>query len=191
MFGREKLTQMNGQLYQLTLILNQARQEFRQHDLAPQLLPGAGPPGSGPLMVHGISAEDALEQLQVQVAQSRLRSDSTYIKGNVFKSYEETLQWVVANCSPEDWQYATDMPALYSLVRPDGQEHDVMLQEESNSSKAGYASSAQARLSVSFKMKVPRIFVADRSAKNGHPCSAISDYIKWESTGIERAFVIK
>jgi hypothetical protein len=81
-----------------------------------------------------------------------------------------------------------DMPALYSWIRPDGQQHDVMLQEESNSSKAGYASSAQARLSLSFKMKVPRIFGADRSAKNGHPFSAIYDFSKWESTGNKKRF---
>jgi hypothetical protein len=81
-----------------------------------------------------------------------------------------------------------DMPALYSLIRPDGQQHDVMLQEESNSSKAGYASSAQARLLLSFKMKVPGILGADRSAKNGHPFSAISDFSKWESTGSKKGF---
>jgi hypothetical protein len=64
-----------------------------------------------------------------------------------------------------------------------------MLTEESNSSKAGYASSAQARLSLSFKTKVPGIFGADRSARNGHPFSAISEYSKWESTGIKRGLI--
>jgi hypothetical protein len=93
----------------------------------------------------------------------------------------------VANCSPEDWQYVMDVPALYSLVHPDGQECDVMLTEESNSSKAGYASSAQARLSLSFITKVPGIFGADRLARNGRPFSAISEYSKWESTGIKRS----
>jgi hypothetical protein len=63
-----------------------------------------------------------------------------------------------------------------------------MLTEESNSRKAGYASSAQARLSLSFKTKVPGIFGADLSARNGHPFSAISEYSKWESTGIKRGF---
>jgi hypothetical protein len=58
--------------------------------------------------------------------------------------------------------------------------------EESNSSKAGYASSSQARLSLSFKTKVPGIFGADRSARNGHPFSVIYEYSKWESTGIKR-----
>jgi hypothetical protein len=51
-----------------------------------------------------------------------------------------------------------DMPALYSLICPYGQQRDVMLQEESNKSKAGYASSAQAQLLLSFKMKVPGMF---------------------------------
>jgi hypothetical protein len=63
-----------------------------------------------------------------------------------------------------------------------------MLQEESNSTKAGYASSAPARLSLSFKMKVPGFFGAGRSAKNGHPFSTIYDFGKWESTGIKKGF---
>jgi hypothetical protein len=144
----------------------------------------------GPVMVSGVPVEDAVAQLQleIQVVQSRLRSDSASIVGHVFESYEDTLAWAVAHCSPEDWQYIMDMPALYSLIRPDGQQHDVMLQEESNSSRAGYTSSAQARLSLSFKMKVLGIFGTDRSAKNGHPFSAISDFSKWESTGIKKGF---
>jgi hypothetical protein len=62
-----------------------------------------------------------------------------------------------------------------------------MLTEESNSSKAGYASSVQARFSLSFKTKVRGIF-ADRSAKNRHNFADISEYIKWESTGIKKGF---
>jgi hypothetical protein len=144
----------------------------------------------GPVMVNGVPVEDDVAQLQleIQVVQPRLRSDSASISGHVFESYEDTLAWVVAHCSPEDWQYVMDMPDLYSFIRSDGQQHDVMLQEESNSSKAGYASSAQARLSLYFKMKVSGIFGADRSAKNGHPFSAILDFSKWESTGIKKGF---
>jgi hypothetical protein len=177
----EKLTQVNGHLYQLTLIFNQTQQKFRQHNLAPPLLPGTGSPGIGTVMVNGFPVEDAVAklQLQIQVVRSRLRSYSASIAGHVFESYEDTLVWVVAHCSPEDWQYGMDIPDLFSLIRPDGQQHDAMLQEESNSSEAGYASSAQARLSLSFKMKVPGFFGADRSAKNGHPFSAISDFRKW------------
>jgi hypothetical protein len=77
---------------------------------------------------------------------------------------------------------------MYIMVRPEGQNHDVMLTEESNSSKAGYASSAHARLSLSFKTKVPGVFGADRSAKSGHPFSAIAKYSDWGSVGIKRGF---
>jgi hypothetical protein len=35
-------------------------------------------------------------------------------------------------------------------------------------------------------MKAPGILGADRSAKNGHPFSNISDFIKWLSTGIKK-----
>jgi competence CoiA-like predicted nuclease len=99
----EKLTrQVNGQLYQLTLILNQTQQEFRQHNLAPQRLPGGGVPVMGPVMVNGVPVEIAVAQLQlkIKVVQSHLRSDSASIAGHVFESYEDTLAWVVAHCSP-------------------------------------------------------------------------------------------
>jgi hypothetical protein len=68
-------------------------------------------------MVNGIPVEDAVEQLQLQLqmAQSCLRSDAASVAGHVFESYEDTYQWVVANCSPEDWQYVMDMPALYRV----------------------------------------------------------------------------
>jgi hypothetical protein len=74
-------------------------------------------------MANGVPVEDAVEQLQLQLqmVQSHLRSDAASVAGHVFESHEDTYQWVVANCSPEDWQYVMDMPALYSLVRPDGQ----------------------------------------------------------------------
>jgi hypothetical protein len=132
------------------------------------------PSASEPVMVNGAPVEDAFEQLQLQLqmVQSCLRSDAASVAGHVFYSYKDNYQWVVANCSPEDWQYGMDMPALYSLVCPDGQKYDVVLTEESNSSRAGYASSAQARLSLSFKTKVPGI-------------------CKWESTEIKMGFGIR
>jgi hypothetical protein len=73
--------------------------------------------------------EDAFEQLQLQlqVVQYRLRSDAASVAGHVFESYDDTYKWVVANYSPEDWQYFMDMPALYSLVRIEGQHHDMIL----------------------------------------------------------------
>jgi hypothetical protein len=74
------------------------------------------------------------------------------------------------------------------MLHPDGQQYEVMLTEESNSRKDRYASSTQVPLSLSFKTKFPGIFGADRSAKNGHPFAAISEYSKWESTGIKKGF---
>jgi hypothetical protein len=80
------------------------------------------------------------------------------------------------------------MPALYSLMCPYGQQYEVMLTDESNFSKAGYTSSIKARLSLSFNTKVPRIFGADRSAKNSYHLAAISEYSKWESNGTKKGF---
>jgi hypothetical protein len=102
------------------------------------------------------------------VVQSRLRSDAAFIGGYVCESYEDTLKWVTTNCSAEDWQYIVNMPAMYSLVRPDGQDYRVRLEEDCNSSTTGYASYTQARLALSFKNKVPGIFRADKRAKNDH-----------------------
>jgi hypothetical protein len=122
------------------------------------------------------------------VVQYRLRSDAACVGGHTFESYEDTLKWVTANCSAEDWQYVMDMSALYSLVRPDGQEYDVLLQEQSHSSRAGFSSSTQLRLALSSKTKVPGIFGADKAAKNGHPFAAIDTYDKWVSLGIRQGF---
>jgi hypothetical protein len=51
--------------------------------------------------------------------------------------HQDNLKWLTVNCSAEDWQYVMDMPALYSLVRQAGQEYDVLLQEQSHSSRVG------------------------------------------------------
>jgi hypothetical protein len=51
-----------------------------------------------------------------------------------------------------------DMPALYSLVKTDGQGHKAILEEQASSTKAGYASVKQARLSLSFQSKITDFF---------------------------------
>jgi hypothetical protein len=84
-----------------------------------------------------------------------------------------------------------DMPALYSLVRPDGQEYDVLLQEQSHSSRAGFASSTQAGLALYFKTKGPGIFGADKAAKNGHPFAAIDLTISRFLWGFDRVSEIR
>jgi hypothetical protein len=122
--------------------LKHIQQEHQQTQLSASTLPVPGQPDREPVVVNGIPVEDAVEKLQLQLhmVQSRIRSDAASIAGHVHESYEYIYQWVVSNCSPEDWQYDMDMPSLYSLVRPEGQHHD-----------AGYASSAHARLSFSFR----------------------------------------
>jgi hypothetical protein len=57
------------------------------------------------------------------------------------------------------------MPTSYSLVRPYGQEYDVLLEEQYHSSRAGFASYTQAHLDLYFKTKVPGIFGADKADK--------------------------
>jgi hypothetical protein len=77
------------------------------------------------------------------------------IGGITFESYDNTLKWVSQYCHKDDWKYVMDMPDLYSLVRTDGQGHKALLEEQVNSTKAGYASAKQARLSLSLQSKIP------------------------------------
>jgi hypothetical protein len=147
-------------------------------------------PATGSSMVNGIPVEDAVDQLQLELhmVQSRLRLDATSVYGHNFESYEDTLKWVMAHCSADDWQYVMDIPALYSLVRPDGTAYDTLLEEESNSCKAGYAYSAQARLPLSFKTKVLGIFGGENFARNKNPFADVDVYSKWVSKGTQRGF---
>jgi hypothetical protein len=147
-------------------MLNQVQQDLQQHKISMGV--GTWPDGStriAPIMLHGVPVEDAVEQVQIelQVVQSRSQSVAASIGGYVFGSYEVTLKWVFAHCSLEDWQYVMDLPVLYHLVRPDGQGYRVLLEEESYSIKAEYASSTKARLALAFKTKVPGIAGADLS----------------------------
>jgi hypothetical protein len=141
-------------------------------------------------MVNGIPVEDAVAhlQLELQMIQSWLRSDAASVAGHTFESYEDTFKWVVAHCSADDWKHVMDMPSLYSDVRPDGPVYDTLLVEESNSSNAGYASSAQARLALSFKTKVPGIFGGEKFGRNEHPFAAADLYDKWVSKDTQKGF---
>jgi hypothetical protein len=185
-----KTNQTVGQMHTLALLLNQVHQDVEQHNLKVPNNAVLPEPSPNLMMPQGVPIEDAVLQLQIelQVVQSRLRSDAACVGGHTFESYEDTLKWVTANCSADDWQYVMDMPPLYSLVRPDGQEYDVLLQEQYHSSRAGFASSTQAHLALSSKTKVPGIFGADKAAKNGHPFAAIDTYDKWVSLGIRQGF---
>jgi hypothetical protein len=82
--------------------------DLQQHKLAAPNLNGQGPSGSEPVMVNGITVEDDVGQLQLQLqmVQSHLRYDVASIDSHVFESYDETYQWAVATCRPEEWKYA-------------------------------------------------------------------------------------
>jgi hypothetical protein len=126
-----KVGPIGGQLLQLNHFLANVQQDLQQHKSSTggrNLPSSAPPPPVVPLQVNDTPVEDAVMQLQLelQVVQSRLRSESASIGGHVFESYKDTLKWVVTNYSPEDWQYVMDIPAVYSLVRPDGQIYNTL-----------------------------------------------------------------
>jgi hypothetical protein len=81
-------------------------------------------PDAGASMVNGIPVEDAVAQLrlELQMVQSRIRSDAASVAGHMFELYEYT----------DGWEYVMYMSALYSLTRPDGPVYDTLLVEESN-----------------------------------------------------------
>jgi hypothetical protein len=64
------------------------QQDLQQHKLRVPNLNGPGPSKSEPVVVHEITVDDAVEQikLELQMVQSRLRSDAASINGHVFKS---------------------------------------------------------------------------------------------------------
>jgi hypothetical protein len=84
-----KVTQLGGQLYQLTMRLSQMQQEQQRNVMIPNLN-GQNPSGNAPLMDNGVPVEDAVEQLQLQLqmVQSRLRYDAASVAGHIFESYE-------------------------------------------------------------------------------------------------------
>jgi hypothetical protein len=95
---------------------------------------------------------------ELDVFASRIKSEAATIGGITFESYDDTLKGVSQYCHKDDWKYMMDMPDLYSLVKTDDQGHKALLEEQANSTKAGYASAKQARLSLSFQSKIPKIF---------------------------------
>jgi hypothetical protein len=67
--------------------------------------------------------------LQVEVTQSRMKSQSVHMGGILFKSYEDTYLWVCTHLNENDWTYILDMPGLYSLVRRDGKTFPSQFEE--------------------------------------------------------------
>jgi hypothetical protein len=125
---------------------------------------------------------------ELDVFASRIKSKAVTIGGITFESYDDTLKWVSRYCHKDDWKYVMDMPALYSLLKTDGQGHKVVLEEQPNSTKAGYASAKQARLSLSFQSKIPEFFGPGRANKTDHPFGEVPTYDKWRSSGSKLGF---
>jgi hypothetical protein len=86
-----KVKQLGGELYQLNMILNQMQQEQQRNVMIPNLN-GQSPSENEPLMANGVPVEDAVEQLQLQLqmVQSRLRSDAASVAGHIIESYVDT-----------------------------------------------------------------------------------------------------
>jgi hypothetical protein len=82
-----------------------------------------------------------------------------------------------------------DMPALYRLVNTDGQGHTALLEEQVNSTKAGYASAKQARLSLSFQSKIPEFFGPVKTNNIDHPFGEVVTYDKWRSSRSKLGFI--
>jgi hypothetical protein len=119
---------------------------------------------------------------------ARIKSESVTIGGVTFESYDDTLKWVTTHCHKDDWKYVMDMPALYSLVKTDGKNLKALLEEQSHSSKDGYTSSKQARLSLLFQCKIPKVFGPGKANKTDHPFGDVATYSKWRSPGNKQGF---
>jgi hypothetical protein len=106
---------------------------------------------------------------ELDVFALHIKSEAVTIGGITFESYDDTLKWVSQYCHKDDWKYVMDMPGLYSLVKTDGQSHKALLEEQANSTKVGYASAKQARLSLSFQSNIPKLSGPGKTNKTDHP----------------------
>jgi hypothetical protein len=117
-------------------------------------LPG---PSEG-AQVDVLPIEDYVRQMRRELDEfaSRIKSETVTIFGITFESYDDTLKWVSQYCHKDDWKYVMDMPALYSLVKTDGQGH-----------KALY-----------FQSKIPVFFWPGKANKTDHPFGELATYDK-------------
>jgi hypothetical protein len=69
------------------------------------------------------------------------------------------------------------------MVRRYGKPFPSQIEEEANAFKAGYGNANNARLALSFKSMIPKIFEPGKKSKvEGHPFLAIDTVNKWESS---------
>jgi hypothetical protein len=96
-----KVTQLGGQLYQLTMPLKQMKQEHQQKYMSAlffYLDQGNLPRNQSWLMVSQWRTQ--LSNYKCNFRWCNLASYAAYVAGHVFEYYEDIYQWVVANCSP-------------------------------------------------------------------------------------------
>jgi hypothetical protein len=176
-----KVTEIDAKLVSLSTLLQSVN----------AALLGSLPTGTSGDLIDGKPIPDVVKtlSLQVEVIQSRMKSQSVHMGGISFKSYEDTYHWVYTHLDKNDWTYILDMPCLYSLVRRDGNTFPSQLVEEANAFKAGYGNAKNARLTLSFNSMIPDISEPGKKSKvEGHTFPAIDTVKKWESSGIQKGF---
>jgi hypothetical protein len=158
-----KFEDINTKLLQLASVLGHIQREV-QVNVGTSVLPG---PNEG-VQVDGLPIEDYVRQMrrELDVFPLRIKSEVVTIGGITFEPYDDTLKWVSQYCHKDDLKYVMGIPALYSLVKTDGQGHNALLEEQANSTKAGYSSAKQARLSLSFQSKIPDFLGQNKRIKH-------------------------
>jgi hypothetical protein len=138
------------------------------------------PCSSGFPMIRGKPIAYYVLQMRKEsdVFSSRIKSESMTIGGVTFESYYDTMQWVTAHCHKDEWKYVMDMHALYTLVKTGGQGYKSLLEEQSNSTEAGYASAKKARLSLSFQCNIPKVFGPGKYNKTDYHFGDVATYEK-------------
>jgi hypothetical protein len=178
-----QIAEIHAKLFQLVSLVGRLQREVQANA-------GSGPLPAGrhddnALMCDGLPIADYITHMrrELDASGARIKSESVTIGGVTLESYDDTLKWVTNHFHKDDWKYAMDMPALYSLVKTDGNNLKALLEEQSHSSKAGYASSKQARLSLLFQCKIPEVFGPGKANKTYHLFGGVATYRKWRSTG--------
>jgi hypothetical protein len=178
-----QIAEIHANLFQLVSLLGRLQREV-QANAGSGTLP-AGRHDDNAMMCDGLLIAYYVTHMrrELDAAGARIKSESVTIGGVTLESYDDTLKWVTNHCHKDDWKYVMDMSALYSLVKTDGNNLKALLEEQSHSSKDGYASSKQARLSLLFQCKIPEVFGPGKANKTDHIFGGVATYSKWRSTG--------
>jgi hypothetical protein len=161
---RTKVTEIDAKLVDLSTLLQSVN----------DALLGSAAKGSQGDLIDGKPLPDVVKtlSLQVEVIQSRMKSQSVHMGGISFESYKDTYRWVCTHLNENDWTYILDMPGLYSLVHRDGKTFPSQLEEEANAFKAGYGNAKNARLVLSSNSMILDIFEPGKKSSGRTPVSS-------------------